>query len=137
MSNLRNPALATHAFHLLPYRGLGSGIRRATDAWSQIEFLDERDANQFRVILKRPDVRRAGVNEGVSNKVSEKMSEKTSEKVFSALQTDPESTIAQPAAQVGVTTRTIERALTKLQLENRVTRIGADRAGHWKVLGKP
>jgi len=33
LSNLRNPALASHAFHILPYRGLGSGIPRATAAW--------------------------------------------------------------------------------------------------------
>ena len=71
-----------------------------------------------------------GVNVGVSDKVSDKMSEK----VFSALQADPESTIAELATQVGVATRTIERALTKLPQENRVTRIGADRGGHWKVL---
>jgi len=70
----------------------------------------------------------------VSDKVSEKMSEKMSENVFSALQTDPESTLAEFATQVGVATRTVERALTKLQHESRVTRIGADRGGHWKVL---
>ena len=138
LSNQRNPALASHAFHMLPYQGMGSGIPRAIQDWPQIEFTDERDANQFRVTLKRPTVPTEGVNGGVndkmSEKVSEKVSEKTSEKVFSALQADPKSTIAELAAQVGVTTRTIERALTKLQQENRLTRIGADKGGHWKVL---
>lgn len=33
LSNLRNPALASHAFHLLPYRGLESGIPRVIAAW--------------------------------------------------------------------------------------------------------
>ncbi len=107
--------------------------------WPQIEFADERDANQLRVTLKRPDVQSGAVNGGAndktSEKTSEKMSEKMSEKVFSALQTGPESTIVQLAAQFGVTTRTIERALSKLQQDNRVTRIGADKGGHWKVLG--
>jgi len=137
LSNLRNPGLASHAFHILPYQGLGSGIPRALEDWPQIEFADERDANQFRVTLKRPDVQSGAVNGGANDKTSEKTSEKTSvktsEKVFSALQTGPESTIAQLAAQVGVTTRTIERALSKLQQDNRVTRIGPDKGGHWKV----
>ncbi len=54
LSNLRNPALASHAFHILPYRGLGSGIPRATAAWPAIDLLDERRANQFRVVIHRP-----------------------------------------------------------------------------------
>jgi predicted HTH transcriptional regulator len=133
LSNLRNPALASHAFHILPYQGMGSGILRAIEAWPHIEFVDERNANQFRVVLKRPGVQVGGANEGVNDNMSEKMSEK----VFSALQADPKSTIADLATQIGVTTRTIERALTKLRQENRVTRIGADRGGHWKVISQP
>ncbi len=136
VSNLRNPALASHAFHLLPYRGLGSGIRRATDAWPQIEFSDERDANQFRVTLKRPNVLQpesGGVNEGVSDKMSGKMSGK----IIVALLGNPNLTIPELADALGVTTRTIERALTKLQQEDRVVRIGPAKGGHWKVLGKP
>lgn len=42
LSNLCNPALASRAFHLLPYRGLGSGIPRATDAWPDIALIDDR-----------------------------------------------------------------------------------------------
>ena len=48
LSNLRNPALASHAFHMLPYRGLGSGIPRATEAWPEIELIDDRRGNQFK-----------------------------------------------------------------------------------------
>jgi len=57
LSNLRNPALASHAFHLLPYRGLGSGIPRATAAWPGIEFIDDRRGNQFKVVIQRPAMR--------------------------------------------------------------------------------
>jgi hypothetical protein len=28
---------------ILPYRGLGSGIKRALDAWPKIDFIDDRD----------------------------------------------------------------------------------------------
>jgi ATP-dependent DNA helicase RecG len=62
LSNLRNPALASHAFHILPYRGLGSGIPRATEAWPDIELIDDRRGNQFKVIVKRSFAERATDN---------------------------------------------------------------------------
>ena len=52
-SHVRNPILASFAPKVLPYRGLGSGIRRAIRAYPDIEFIDDRDANVFRVIIKR------------------------------------------------------------------------------------
>lgn len=50
-SNIRNPILASFATKILPYRGLGSGIRRALKAYSKIEFIDNRDNNLFKVII--------------------------------------------------------------------------------------
>jgi predicted HTH transcriptional regulator len=123
MSNLRNPALATPAFHILPYQGMGSGIPRAIEDWRQIEFADDRQRNQFRVTLKRTDAQAA------------KVSEKTSGKVLAALRADPAATIAKLASHTGVTTRSIERTLNKLQQQNRLVRVGAAKGGHWKVLG--
>lgn len=52
-SNIRNPILASYATKILPYRGLGSGIRRALMAYPSIDFYDDRDGNQFKVTLKR------------------------------------------------------------------------------------
>ena len=48
--------LAEHAAHILPYRGLGTGIPRALGAWPKIDLLDEREANQFRAVVWRPVV---------------------------------------------------------------------------------
>lgn len=50
----RNPILSEHAAHLLPYRGLGSGIHRARQAWPQIELQDHRSGNEFRAVVARP-----------------------------------------------------------------------------------
>ncbi len=50
-SNIRNPILASFATKLLPYRGLGSGIRRAVKAYPDIEFKDDRDGNMFMVTI--------------------------------------------------------------------------------------
>ncbi|MBS1224432.1 MAG: transcriptional regulator, partial [Proteobacteria bacterium] len=54
LSNMRNPLLASHATHLLPYRGLGSGIPRAFKAWPSIELVDDRAGNQFKTIIRQP-----------------------------------------------------------------------------------
>ena len=53
LSNLRNPALASHAFYMLPYRGLGSGIPRATEVWPAIDLIDDQRGNQFKVVIWR------------------------------------------------------------------------------------
>ena len=54
ISNIRNPILASFAAKILPYRGLGNGILRALQAHPDITFIDDRDGNQFKVIVKRP-----------------------------------------------------------------------------------
>jgi ATP-dependent DNA helicase RecG len=52
-SNTRNPVLASFANQILPYRGYGSGILRALQAYPDIDFIDDRDGNTFKVIFKR------------------------------------------------------------------------------------
>lgn len=53
-SNIRNPILVSFASRILPYRGLGSGIMRALNAYPDIEFIDDRANNLFKAIIKRP-----------------------------------------------------------------------------------
>jgi ATP-dependent DNA helicase RecG len=52
-SNIRNPVLVSFASRLLPYRGIGSGIRRALRAYSDIHFLDDRTNNIFVATIAR------------------------------------------------------------------------------------
>lgn len=53
-SNIRNPILASFATKLLPYRGLGSGIRRALKAYPDIVFEDDHEGNLFKVVIRLP-----------------------------------------------------------------------------------
>lgn len=53
-SNRRNRVLAGHATHILPYRGMGTGIPRALHAWPKIDLIDDRGGNQFRAVVWRP-----------------------------------------------------------------------------------
>lgn len=52
-SNIRNPILTSFATKVLPYRGLGNGILRALKEYPSIDFMDDRDSNLFRVIIRR------------------------------------------------------------------------------------
>ncbi|WGS86105.1 RNA-binding domain-containing protein [Methylomonas sp. UP202] len=52
-SNVRNPILASFAPRVLPYRGLGSGVLRAIKAYPDIEFIDDRDGNIFKAVIRR------------------------------------------------------------------------------------
>lgn len=52
-SNIRNPILASFATKILPYRGLGNGIRRALKAYPDIDFVDDREGSLFMVIILR------------------------------------------------------------------------------------
>ena len=74
---------------LLPYRGLGSGIKRALEDWPEIDFVDDRDAK-----LSAREV----------------------------------------AEAMGITSRAVEKQISKLRDENRIRRIGPAKGGHWEVV---
>jgi ATP-dependent DNA helicase RecG len=52
-TNTRNSILTSYATKVLPYRGLGTGILRALREYPDIEFIDDRDGNLFRVVIRR------------------------------------------------------------------------------------
>ena len=53
ISNIRNPVLTSFATKLLPYRGLGTGIRRVLKLCPKIDFHNDTDGNIFRVTIYR------------------------------------------------------------------------------------
>jgi len=54
ISIARNPILQSVAQFVLPYKGLGTGVFRAISLYPEIEFVNDIQAEQFRVIIKRP-----------------------------------------------------------------------------------
>ena len=67
ISNIRNPVLASYATRILPYRGLGSGIIRALKAYPDIQLDDDRDGNQFKVVINRRTSRQANEEKALGN----------------------------------------------------------------------
>ena len=74
--------------------------------------------------------------EKTSEKMSEKTSEKTSEKILNIISTNSGITIHELSIRIGITPRSVERSLKKLQNTGQLKRIGPDKGGHWKVLKK-
>jgi predicted HTH transcriptional regulator len=75
----------------------------------------------------------------ISKKGSEKItksSEKSSEKIIQLIKTNAHITIKELAEQLNISTRAVEKNISKLKAENRVERIGSDKGGHWKVIEK-
>ena len=69
-----------------------------------------------------------------SEKTSEKASEKTSEKIIAEIRKNALVTIAELSQLTGVTTRSVERNIRKLQAAGALRRIGPDKGGYWEVL---
>jgi ATP-dependent DNA helicase RecG len=50
---IRNPRMASFGAKILPYRGLGSGISRILKEHPRTEFINDRDGQQFKVVMWR------------------------------------------------------------------------------------
>lgn len=61
---------------------------------------------------------------------------KTPEAIIRLLKANPELTRLQLADIIGKNLRTIGRAITKLQQQQKLTRIGSDKSGYWKVINE-
>lgn len=114
---------------LLPYRGLGSGIKRALEDWPEIDLDDDRDGNLFTATVHR--------KEAPSSQLialgSEKSSEKSSEKILAMLKLNSGLTTRELADVLGITPRAVEMQISKLRQANRIRRIGPDKGGYWEV----
>ncbi|MCK9567303.1 MAG: winged helix-turn-helix transcriptional regulator [Methanothrix sp.] len=121
-TNTRNPILVSYAAKgLLPYKGLGSGIKRAMEDWPDISFTDDREGCMFIASVRSKEIDDA------------ELAEKTSQKIIELMQNDPVITIADLALHIGITERAIKMQIEKLKAQGRIQRIGPDKGGHWQT----
>ncbi len=52
---IRNNQLVSFSIHTMPFSGLGSGVRRALSEQPNIEFINDIEGEQFKVIIPRPE----------------------------------------------------------------------------------
>ncbi len=131
-SNIRNPILVSYvAKGLLPYRGLGSGIKRAIDAWPGIDFIDDRDGCLFTAIVHHNKIE-GSVESSVEN--SRDGSVEIDNLVLEQFRLEPEMTLHALAKTLGISLRATEKRVANLQYKNRLKRIGPKKGGYWQVL---
>jgi ATP-dependent DNA helicase RecG len=104
---------------LLPYHGLGSGIKRALTLWPQIDFADDREGCLFVATVHR--------HAPLSNLQGQ---------LLKLVQSDPTASYDQLAALTEKDRTTIMRNMAKLKLAGKVQRVGAKKSGHWEVFNE-
>ena len=161
-SNIRNPILMSFAAKkILPYHGLGSGIKRALNKWGRIDFRDDRDGSLFGVTVWRRGAKGTtegavwpssphpapggvnedgtkkvvyGVNQGKTSVVVRVNGPKNEHGVLSACRANRSVTVAELTVRLGVSVRTIKRVLASLQRQGRLRRVGGRKFGYWEAL---
>jgi ATP-dependent DNA helicase RecG len=136
----RNPILISFiAKGILPYRGLGSGIRRALEGWPQIQFVDDRDGCTFKTIIQRVDVENAvsklleqQVNDTVNDTVNDPLSE-VEIQILKLILKNPNISYQSIATNLEKSRITIGRHIQQLKSRKILQRIGSDKKGYWVV----
>jgi len=151
MSEPYNPLIANAFFRTGDIEAWGRGIAMIRDACRKngtdfptfefgptsmmVEFTGTVPTEMTR--QKEEDPADGTASEGsvkTSVKASVKTSVKTSVKILEYIAESPETTIPELAEVTGVTTRSVERNIKKLQDAGKLRRVGPAKGGHWKVL---
>jgi ATP-dependent DNA helicase RecG len=133
-SNIRNPILVSYvAKGLLPFHGLGSGIKRALAEWSEIDFADDRDGCLFTATIHRKSMDELELV-NIVPKSSPKSSPKTEQQIIELMRENALITTEQLGAALGITKRAVLKQIGKLKDQGRLQRVGPARGGHWEVL---
>jgi len=102
---------------------------------SNIEFHNEINGDQFRVILWRNDLKCSEEttlksSEGTTLKTSK---EKTTQKIINLMTKNPEISIEQLASLCSLTRDGINWQIRKLKESGKIHRVGPDKGGHWEI----
>jgi len=150
-SNLRNPILASFtARGVLPYRGLGSGIPRALEAWPDTHFRDDRDAGLFVATVSRTQP--SALRDADAPPIARLIAASTTRTpprapspaasdagrdiprtLLALIAADPRATRNTLAAAVGLTADGVKYHLRRLREARLLRRVGSDRSGSWEL----
>ena len=137
-SNIRNPILVSYiAKGLLPYHGLGSGIKRALEKWPAIDFIDDRDGCLFTAAVHRKPLEELELADkgALTGQVAGlSCHSDLINDLLNALRAEPSAGYAKLAERLEVSEATIKRNIQKLKQQNRIRRIGSKKTGHWEVI---
>jgi len=133
-SNIRNPILVSYiAKGILPYRGIGSGIKRALEDWPDIDFSDDREGCLFTATVHRKSAAELNLAGG-SPKSSPKSSPKTEDRIIDLIRQNNSITTEDLGSALGISKRAVLKQIAKLKKQGILRRIGSPRGGHWEIV---
>jgi ATP-dependent DNA helicase RecG len=142
-SNIRNPILVSYvAKGLLPYHGLGSGIKRALEKWPTIDFADDHDGCLFTATVHRKPVEELDLADKGALKVQIKGQSAPIKASLSAIQvqlldfihSNPAISYDELAEMTQKDRTTVMRNIGKLKDVGILRRVGSKKTGHWEVI---
>jgi ATP-dependent DNA helicase RecG len=152
-SNIRNSILVSYAaMGLLPYHGLGSGIKRALEEWSDISFVDDRDGCLFTSTIARslkgaapkktlsgsdapinvPETANLSGHQARQNDLLNDLLNENAD-LFKVIRKSPGSDYLSYAKLIGASEATVKRHIQKLKSQDIVRRVGSKKTGHWEI----
>ena len=157
-SVIRNPILTSFASKgLIPYRGLGTGIRRVIHEWPECVFVDDRHGCTFTAILNlknkagepiKPKKYSLDEQNGPIIEENEPLNEivHTADEpkdgpigaknhlLLQKLKANPEMTLDEMSVEMEVSRSTVKRWIDDLREQEYIRRSGSKKDGHWEIL---
>lgn len=120
----------------------GSGIKKILKEYDEDELPQfYSDQQYFFVILKNKNYNKSIMISEREKLIyqkdkigSEKSSVKTSEKILHIIFEDKYVTTIEMAKIIGISSRAVEKQLSKLKEKGVLIRVGADNGGHWEIV---
>ena len=136
-STPRNKIIASICKDMQLIEKYGSGIGRVRDHF-KAEGLPEPDfeniSEGFQVTVFGDEI--FNETEETQENILEKTVEKTVEKIIEMMNGNPQVTIKELVELTGLSRRGVEWNIQQLKTNGLIERIGADKGGYWKVIGK-
>jgi ATP-dependent DNA helicase RecG len=138
-SNIRNPILVSYvAKGLLPYHGLGSGIKRALEKWPAIDFADDHDGCLFTATVHRKPVDELELADKGAIKVQDAPIKASLSglqvQLLDFIRSNPSVSYDELAGMTQKDRTTVMRNIGKLKDAGILRRVGSKKTGHWEVM---
>ena len=138
-SNIRNPILVSYvAKGLLPYHGLGSGIKRALEKWPAIDFADDHDGCLFTATVHRKSVDELDLADRGAIKVQDAPVKASLSglqgQLLDFIRSNPSVSYDELAGMTQKDRTTVMRNIGKLKDAGILRRVGSKKTGHWEVM---
>ena len=123
----RNQLIASLLHRIDFVENMGTSIGKIRQLLKKAEAPEPRFefGNFFTIIFPRPGI--------TTQKGSEKGSEKSSEKIISLIRKNPQISAESIASAIGISSRGVEKQISRLKEEGLLKRIGPAKGGRWEV----